>query len=230
MSATGVRMSMDSAFVDVVSNILLVLIVTALLLILTMGITGSDGQRRPNGTTALPFHEPQSLSNPPWSQYLVAVQGRLFELDLQAVALSLRENRLSLDGDVWLGETTQVRFQLLGGDDLALRHELGLPTHDVDTFLLSLWLLPTSPKGAAVDSGLAALPRDQLVSRLMAQYRQDHRAPTFFVYASGMDLFAPLNAELVKRGARFRWVAVEEDAPMEIYRDPSQFDDFLMRW
>lgn len=219
------RPDWDSAFGDIVSNLLgVMLIITVLALI--AGLGGQLNQARDEETKDdLLFAPPPHERFPPWSEYWVVKDGRFFRLELDAIVDEIANNRLTPKGSNWVGRTAQLEF--LWEDERAL-HTLGLAARigsgDADTYRLRMtlssdWLASQSMAGSE-DAALALLTE--------RQQADPRRVPGIFVYASGFDLFSRLQPLLIRNHLRYRWTAHLEEEPMMLYRDPSQFtaDDF----
>jgi hypothetical protein len=101
----------DSAFVDVISNTLMVVLVMTLLLVVVSGLRVA-GEPAPADAAEAELRLPERELFPPWSRYyLVAAQG-LIELDLAAIVSLLEHDRLTADGSA--GARTSARVSCSG--------------------------------------------------------------------------------------------------------------------
>jgi hypothetical protein len=220
--------SQDSAFVDVISNTLMVVLVMTLLLVVVSGLRVA-GEPMPADAAEVDLRLPERELFPPWSRYyLVAAQG-LIELDLAAIVSLLEHDRLTADNQRWRGGFSQG--QVLWQDeraDFGLRQELGLGLGDLDNFRLQI---QPDPDQLAKDAiGLTPTSVDQLINGWKAAYRARREVPGFFVYAGGMDQFARLFPSLQQAGLRFRWTALKAREPVVLYRAQSQFTSPMLRF
>jgi hypothetical protein len=214
-----------SAFVDVVSNtLMLVLVLTLLLVVAGLRVAGA------------PWSEPQAAAPemqssrrelfPPWSRYYLVFDDYVVPLDLGAVAERLAADTLPADGRMRLAQGT-VQWSDRRAD-YADRLAVQLPVGDVDAYTLLL-----EPDFAAIAAAQEPFPIAEAPARIAAwaaDERQHRRVPGFFVYASGMNLFAELYPELQAASLRFRWTTLKESEPIRLYRSEAQFTSPLLRF
>lgn len=199
-----------TAFLDLASNLLAVVMIVTLFSLLTVRDAAralDDPLPRPD--PALPFATPERLLFPPFSAFYLVLEGEIRLWQEEAIIRGLLEDPGRYNSQVPGG-----RYHWLGDDRGAW---------DVDSYRLRFW--PATGEA----TGEAATPED-LLETLWQTYRETRSAPVFVVYPSGMDAFARLYPGLEERGPPFRWFTLETGEPLLVGRYPGQFLDYGIYW
>lgn len=219
-----------SAFVDVISNTLMVVLLLTLILAITGAAVRVSGATRTEPPRDAPgVRQSERELFPPWSRYYVVHGGMLAELDLAEVARNLASDHPGLDAGGEGVQIAQGRFKWLDERrNYAARVELGLPLGDVNVYRLELW---PELGGRSDSASPGADGSDQsLIDLWKAEADGRRSVPGFFVYPSGMDRFATLFQSLQEAGLAFRWTALKDGEPVVLYRSASQFTSPRMRY
>ena len=193
----------ESGFVDVATSLLAVILL-ATMMALAAGTVSSVSTTAQEPGDGLLLRDPSREMLPPFSSYHVVAGGRIADLSLGSVGEAIAAEPSASSGQVDFG-----RWNLI-----ALRNVI----RDVDSYELRLRLSPDWLSKAP------SLDPDVIADRWVSEAREHRRVPLVFVRPSGMENFVALHAILLERGVRFRWLPVEEDGELRLFRT---FDMFL---
>jgi len=199
-----------TAFLDLASNLLAVVMIVTLFSLLTVRDASREvNDPRPQPDPALPFSTPERLLFPPFSGFFLALEGAIRPWREEVIIQRLLE------------DPTRYNSEVPGGRYHWLGDERG--SWDVDSYQLRFW-----PEAASMAP--AAGSPQALLEALWQDYRAHRVAPVFVVYPSGMDAFAGLYPLLEERGLPFRWFTLPEGEPLHVGRFPAQFLDYGIYW
>lgn len=193
----------ESGFVDVATSLLAVILL-ATMMALAAGTVSSVNTTAQEPGDGLRLRDPSREMLPPFSSYHVVAGGRIAEFSLGGIGEAIAADPSASSGQVDFGRWTLI----------ALRNV----SRDVDSYELRLrlsqdWL-----------SKAPTLETDTIAGKWASETRERGRVPLVFVRPSGMESFAALHAALLERGVRFRWLPVEEEGELRLFRT---FDMFL---
>jgi hypothetical protein len=198
----------ESGFVDVATSLLAVILL-ATMMTLTVGALSSSQRTANEAGDGLPLLAPPRDLLPPYSSYHLVAGGRLASFTLDEIGEAIAGERQASSGQVEFG-----RWSL---------NLLRNVARDVDSY--DLRLLPSGDwltAAPVLETGPAA-------AKLAASARGAVQVPLFFVRPSGMDGFVALHAALLARGTRFRWIPVEEDGELRLFRTFDMFISYSFR-
>jgi len=207
------RDSTSSAFLDIATNLLAVmLILTLFALVAQRHDTGAEPAPASHPPTER-FLAPRREWFPPFSRFFFVTAGRVVPWDQEAVVAALAAAPTARAGRTWQG-----RYEW---------QPEPLPLRDLDGYRLRFFpevaaLVARVPPWTSADT-------ERLVAEL-SHAASARVAAVFIVHPDGMAQFAPLHEQLRARALRFRWFPQAPDAPLEIGREVAQFTHHVNYW
>lgn len=211
--------SSDSAFLDLATNLLAVILIVTLFALIGASSHSNTGAYPLAQMHSEPrFNEPRRALFPPFSDFYFVLADHILLWDQDAVLDDLAQRSAARAGHTWQGRYEWQPDHLI--------------TRDIDGFRLRFFLNPNAleQQAAAKQTPVFARHDTDLLLNTLMQAREQHRAPVFLVLPEGMDLFAALYPALHERGVRFRWFAQNPEQPLLIGRDPAQFTHHVSYW
>ncbi|MBK1648339.1 hypothetical protein [Rhabdochromatium marinum] len=209
----------DSAFLDIATNLLAVILIVTLFALIGGRPQSSQATHPLAPVPSEPrFDEPRRELFPPFSRFYFVRADHVLPWDQDAVLDELAAHPQARSGHTWQG-----RYQW---------QPEPLVTRDIDSFRLQFFLDPVPHTEQTPEQRGRALARQDLALLLdeLRQAKQQHSAAVFLVWPDGMNLFAALYPKLREHGLRFRWFAQDPDQPLLIGRDPAQFTHYVSYW
>jgi hypothetical protein len=207
----------DTAFTDIICNILGVMIIVATLgSFLRSAASEHDATESPDRPVEFPYQPPRWRVVQPFSTYYAVGAQGVVALNLEPIARLLAAETGRMKGEVE-GITFELQdrwtFHKMGRPDLGIWEE-----RDLDAYSLKTWL--------DLDALLANATTPQTVPELVAEVMRDNqgggRSATFLVFASGMDHFVSIHDHLTRARVRFRWLAFPDGQPVTFVRNADQ--------
>lgn len=203
---------------DIISNLLGILIVVILLTALAAGSVEKSADRKDKEqNNTFEFKTSRREWFPPWSEFFIVAFDRIVKWDMDRTIQWFSEAHHAPGAAQPYKIQNEMGVFLL--DDIHYQR-------DIDTYLMRF----------QIDWGWWKNSNEPMDEPRMTAFIEERRlrarkarvAPAFFVYPSGMKLFARLHGEMGEHRIPFRWDTVGPGKPIYLYRDRDQFnaDDF----
>jgi hypothetical protein len=207
------------AFIDIISNTLGVLILLTLLSVILSGkISEIKSKIQPSDHLTIDFNMPKRNLFLPNSSYYIAISDQIVHWQVDEIAYFLLKNPDKAVGKIPTGE-----FVFL--DMAGYTEEKTIPT-DIDSY--KLFFTPNR-KTIKNQSVMSKEDINALFASLKIDYIKNNIVPLFFVYPSGINIFAKLHDKIINSDIRMRWRPAAMGNDIAIYRSKEQFQDFYFK-
>ena len=204
---TGYKDDGLDSFGDVISNLLGLLVVLVMVMFITVGIGADATEGRPSeDQLILPFKAPRRETFRPWDQAYVVAFDTIAPIEFESIVSALMESPL------------KRRHRL---DSAWAVYSKNLDSNDVDYYDFSYRIIWDEFRAKAIPMDEEDISK--WVTTELGQANKSGNSCSFYVYPSGMRVFAMVHDGLRREKIRFRWFPEKAGKDISFSRGPETF-------